>query len=112
MSSCIWLLLLSYRESVISACIGLRGLMGVNQGEFFSSHSFMHYSNKSYETEWSFLNHKLAFEGYMYICDRKTMNKMYWKCESGLCQGRLITTHKDYEVEARLRRKRDFVSVK
>ena len=33
---------------------------------------------------------KLAFEGYMYICDRKTENKTYWKCESGLCQGRLI----------------------
>ena len=30
----------------------------MSQGEFFSSHSFMHYSNKSYETEWSFLNHK------------------------------------------------------
>ena len=38
--------------------IGLQGLLGVNQGEFFSSHSFMHCSNKSYETEWSFLNHK------------------------------------------------------
>ena len=25
---------------------------------FFSSHWFMHYSNKSYETEWGFLNHK------------------------------------------------------
>ena len=44
---------------------------------------------------------KLAFEGYMYICDRKTENKTYWKCESGLCRGRLITTHKDSEVEAR-----------
>ena len=83
--------------SVILACIGLRGLLGVNQGEFFSSHSFMRYSNKSYGTEWSFLNHKkgkqkLAFEGFMYICDRKTENKTYWKCESGLCRGRLITT--------------------
>ena len=55
---------------------------------FFSSHSFMHYSNKSYQTEWSFLNQKkgkqkLAFEGYIYICDRTTENKTYWKCESG-----------------------------
>ena len=33
---------------------------------------------------------KLAFEGHMYICDRKTENKTYWKCESGLCRGRLI----------------------
>ena len=40
MSSCIWSPSLSYRGSVISACIGLRGLLGVNQGEFFSSHSF------------------------------------------------------------------------
>ena len=37
MSSCIWSPLLSYRESVISACIGLRGLLGVNQGECFGS---------------------------------------------------------------------------
>ena len=58
MSSCIWSPLLSYRGSVISACIGLRGFLGVNHGEFFPSHSFMHYSNKIYETEWSFLNHK------------------------------------------------------
>ena len=91
--------------SVISACIGLRGLLVVNQGEFFSSHWFMHYSNKSYETEWSFLNHKretkTSFEGYMYLCDRKTGNKTYWKCESGVCRGRLITTHNDSEVEAR-----------
>ena len=109
MSSCIWSPLLSYRGSVISACIayiGLRGLLGVNQGECFSSHSFMNYSNKSYETEWSFFKsqkgkQKLAFEGYMYICDRKTENKTYWKCESGLCRGRLLTTHKDSEVEAR-----------
>ena len=37
MSSCIWSPLLSYRESVLSACIGLRGLLGVNQGECFGS---------------------------------------------------------------------------
>ena len=34
------------------------GFIGVNQGEFFTSYSFIHYSNKSYETERSFLNHK------------------------------------------------------
>ena len=34
------------------------GFIGVNHGEFSSSYSFMHYSNKSYETDWSFLNHK------------------------------------------------------
>ena len=44
---------------------------------------------------------KLSFEGYIYICDRRTENKTYWKCESGLCRGRLITKHKDSEVEAR-----------
>ena len=44
---------------------------------------------------------KLAFEGYMYICDSKIENKTYRKCESGLCRGRLITTNKDSEVEAR-----------
>ena len=76
----------------------------------------MHYSNKSYETEGSFLNHKkgkqkLAFEGYMYICDRKTENKTYWKCESGLCRGRLITTHKDSEVEARPTKEHNHVFV-
>ena len=31
---------------------------GVNQGEFFSSHLFMHYSYESHKTEWSLLNHK------------------------------------------------------
>ena len=51
MSSCIWLPLLSYCGSVISACIGLRGSLLVNQCEFFfSSHSFMHYSNPSKKT--------------------------------------------------------------
>ena len=44
---------------------------------------------------------KLAFEGYMYICDSKIENKTYWKCESGLCRAHLITTNKDSEVEAR-----------
>ena len=44
---------MSYRGSVISACIGLRGLLGVKQGEFVC---FFHHIR--YETEWSFLNHK------------------------------------------------------
>ena len=30
---------------------------------------------------------KLAFEGYMYICDIITENKKNWKCGSGLCRG-------------------------
>ena len=105
MSSCIWSPLLSYRGSVISACIGLRGLLGVNQDEFFSSHSFMHYSNKSYETEWSFLNHKKGNKN-LRLKDTCTfvIEKLRIKrtgSESGLCRGRLIKTHKDSEVEAR-----------
>ena len=80
MSSCIQSPLLSYSNFSLH-----RGLLGLNQGEFFSSHSFIHYSNKSYETEWSFLNHKKGNKNlglkdtYMYICDRKTENKSYYK---------------------------------
>ena len=90
------------------------GFIGVNHGKFFSSYSFMHYSNKSYENRMEFLKsqkgkQKLAFEGYMYICDRKTENKTFWKCGSGLCRGRLITTHKDSEVEARQTKEQNYV---
>ena len=54
----------------------------MNQGEFFSSHSFMHYSNKNYETKWSFLNHKKGNKN-MRLKDtctfviEKTENKTY-----------------------------------
>ena len=41
----------------------------------------------------------------------KTENKTYWKCESGLCRGRLITTHKDSEVEARPTKEHNHVFV-
>ena len=66
----------------------------------------MHYSNKSYETEWSFSNHKkgnknLRLKDTGTFVIEKLRIKTYWKCKSGLCRGRLITTHKDSEVKAR-----------
>ena len=70
---------------------------------FFSSHSFMHYSNKSYETEWSFLNHKKGNKSLRLkdICTFVIEKLRIKRTGSGLCRGRLITTNKDSEVEAR-----------
>lgn len=33
---------------------------------------------------------KLAYNGFIYVCDRKNENKSYWKCEISDCKGRCI----------------------
>lgn len=33
---------------------------------------------------------KLAYKGYVYVCDRMKCSKSYWKCDQADCKGRCI----------------------